>query len=59
MMVLSGLFEPQWWAYPVVALGLTHATIAAVTIYLHRAAWPSYPILNPGSIYFPAQNGRS
>ena len=36
MMVLSGLFDLQWWAYPLVALGLTHATIAAVTIYLHR-----------------------
>jgi stearoyl-CoA desaturase (Delta-9 desaturase) len=35
-MVLSGLFDLQWWAYPLVALGLTHATIAAVTIYLHR-----------------------
>lgn len=25
-----------WWGYIVVALGLTHITIAAVTIYLHR-----------------------
>ena len=35
-MVFSGLFDLQWWAYPLIALGLTHATIAAVTIYLHR-----------------------
>ena len=35
-MLYSGLFDLQWWAYPLVALGLTHATIAAVTIYLHR-----------------------
>ena len=35
-MVFSGLFQLQWWAYPLVALVLTHATIAAVTIYLHR-----------------------
>jgi stearoyl-CoA desaturase (delta-9 desaturase) len=35
-MTLSGLFDLQWWAYPLVALGLTHVTIAAVTIYLHR-----------------------
>ena len=35
-MDFSGLFDLQWWAYPLVALGLTHATIAAVTIYLHR-----------------------
>ena len=32
----SGLVDLQWWAYPLVALGLTHVTIAAVTIYLHR-----------------------
>jgi stearoyl-CoA desaturase (delta-9 desaturase) len=32
----SGLFDLQWWAYPLIALGLTHATIAAVTVYLHR-----------------------
>ena len=36
MMALSGLFDLPWWAYPLVALGLTHVTIAAVTIYLHR-----------------------
>jgi stearoyl-CoA desaturase (delta-9 desaturase) len=36
MMVLSGLFDLPWWAYPLVALVLTHLTIAAVTIYLHR-----------------------
>jgi fatty-acid desaturase len=35
-MISSGLFDLQWWAYPMVALGLTHVTIAAVTIYLHR-----------------------
>jgi stearoyl-CoA desaturase (delta-9 desaturase) len=36
MLLLSGLFDLAWWAYPLVALGLTHVTIAAVTIYLHR-----------------------
>lgn len=30
------LFELPWWGYVVVALALTHITIAAVTIYLHR-----------------------
>ncbi|HZV97944.1 MAG TPA: fatty acid desaturase [Methylophilaceae bacterium] len=30
------LFELPWWGYIVVALALTHITIAAVTIYLHR-----------------------
>lgn len=32
----SGLFELPLWGYVVVALALTHITIASVTIYLHR-----------------------
>ena len=35
-MINPGLADLQWWAYLLVALGLTHLTIAAVTIYLHR-----------------------
>ena len=35
-MIFSGFFELPWWGYILVALGLTHVTIAAVTIYLHR-----------------------
>jgi stearoyl-CoA desaturase (Delta-9 desaturase) len=35
-MILSGLFDLPWWGCALVALGLTHITIAAVTIYLHR-----------------------
>lgn len=31
-----GLFELPWWGYVLVALALTHVTIASVTIYLHR-----------------------
>ena len=31
-----GLVDLPWWGYIVVALGLTHVTIAAVTIFLHR-----------------------
>ena len=32
----SALLDFPWWAYPLVALALTHVTIAAVTIFLHR-----------------------
>lgn len=32
----SGLIALPWWGYVVVALVLTHITIAAVTIFLHR-----------------------
>ena len=35
-MMFPGVFELPWWGYVLVALGLTHVTIAAVTIYLHR-----------------------
>jgi stearoyl-CoA desaturase (delta-9 desaturase) len=31
-----GLITLPWWGYILVALGFTHITIAAVTIYLHR-----------------------
>lgn len=33
---MTGMFEFPWWGYVVYALVVTHITIAAVTIYLHR-----------------------
>jgi len=33
---LNGLIDLPWWGYILVALGLTHITIASVTIFLHR-----------------------
>ena len=33
---IGGLLHLPWWGYIVVTLVLTHITIAAVTIYLHR-----------------------
>jgi stearoyl-CoA desaturase (delta-9 desaturase) len=35
-MLFSGLLDLSWWGYALAALALTHVTIAAVTIYLHR-----------------------
>jgi stearoyl-CoA desaturase (delta-9 desaturase) len=35
-MIFAGLVDLPWWGYALAALGLTHVTIAAVTIYLHR-----------------------
>lgn len=35
--MFSGLFSLPWWGYMLVALVLTHITIASVTIFLHRA----------------------
>ncbi|HVP08187.1 MAG TPA: fatty acid desaturase [Burkholderiales bacterium] len=35
-MLFNGLLDLPWWGLVLVALGLTHVTIASVTIYLHR-----------------------
>ena len=35
-MIFSGLLDLPWWGLVLVALGLTHVTIASVTIFLHR-----------------------
>jgi stearoyl-CoA desaturase (Delta-9 desaturase) len=35
-MIFSGLLDLPWWGHVLAALALTHVTIAAVTIYLHR-----------------------
>ncbi len=35
-MMSSGLIALPWWGYLLVTLGLTHMTIAGVTLYLHR-----------------------
>ena len=35
-MIFNGLIDLPWWGYVLVALALTHVTIAGVTIYLHR-----------------------
>lgn len=34
--MFSGLIDLPWWGYILVALALTHVTIASVTIFLHR-----------------------
>ena len=35
-MIFSGLLDLPWWGLVLVTLGLTHVTIASVTIFLHR-----------------------
>ncbi|HBV20661.1 MAG TPA: acyl-CoA desaturase, partial [Nitrosomonas sp.] len=34
--LISGVVDMPWWGYVLVALVLTHITIASITIYLHR-----------------------
>ena len=35
-MMFSGVFDLPWWGYVLTVLAMTHVTIAAVTIFLHR-----------------------
>ena len=35
--VAGGLLQASWWQVALITLGLTHITIAAVTIFLHRS----------------------
>ncbi len=47
-----GLIDLPWWGYVVVALALTHVTIAAVTIYLHRCQAHKALDLHPSVAHF-------
>ncbi len=49
---LGGLLRLPWWGHVLVALGLTHVTIAAVTIFLHRSQAHRALDLHPGVAHF-------
>ena len=51
-MLFSGLFDLPWWGYVIVALVLTHITIAAVTIFLHRCQAHRALVLHPVVSHF-------
>jgi stearoyl-CoA desaturase (delta-9 desaturase) len=51
-MILSGFFDLPWWGYALAALGLTHVTIASVTIYLHRCQAHRALELHPAVSHF-------
>jgi stearoyl-CoA desaturase (Delta-9 desaturase) len=48
----GGLFNLPWWGYVLVALAMTHVTIAAVTIYLHRHSAHRALDLHPSVSHF-------
>jgi stearoyl-CoA desaturase (delta-9 desaturase) len=48
----GGVFDLPWWGYVAVALILTHITIAAVTIYLHRHSAHRALDLHPAVAHF-------
>ncbi len=43
----GGLFSLPWWGYALLALSITHVTIACVTLYLHRGQTHRAIILSP------------
>ncbi|OGA73527.1 MAG: aminotransferase [Betaproteobacteria bacterium RIFCSPLOWO2_12_FULL_65_14] len=50
--MFSGFFDLPWWGYALAALGLTHITIAAVTIFLHRCQAHRALELHPAIAHF-------
>ena len=50
--MFSGFIDLPWWGYVVVALVLTHITIASVTIFLHRHQAHRALDLHPGVSHF-------
>lgn len=50
--MLDGLISMPWWGYILVTLALTHITIAAVTIYLHRCQAHRALDLHPAVSHF-------
>jgi stearoyl-CoA desaturase (Delta-9 desaturase) len=51
-MLFSGFFDLSWLGHVVAALALTHVTIAAVTIYLHRCQAHRALELHPAAAHF-------
>jgi stearoyl-CoA desaturase (delta-9 desaturase) len=52
MFLVDGLLDLSWWQLVLVTLALTHVTIAAVTIFLHRAQAHRALDLHPAVSHF-------
>jgi len=50
--MFTGLWDLPWWGYVVYALAVTHVTIAAVTIFLHRCQAHRALELHPAVSHF-------
>jgi stearoyl-CoA desaturase (delta-9 desaturase) len=50
--MFAGLIELPWWGYVLTVLGLTHITIASITIYLHRYQAHKALDLHPAASHF-------
>ena len=52
ILFFSGVFALPWWGYVIVALVLTHVTIVAVTVFLHRHQAHRALDLHPAASHF-------
>jgi len=50
--LFTGMVDLPWWGYVLAALALTHVTIVAVTIFLHRAQAHRALDLHPAASHF-------
>jgi stearoyl-CoA desaturase (Delta-9 desaturase) len=50
--LFSGLLDLPWWGYVAVGLALTHVTIVAVTVFLHRCQTHHALELHPAASHF-------
>ena len=51
-MLFSGVVDLPWWGYAIIALVLTHMTIVAVTLFLHRCQAHRALELHPAVSHF-------
>ena len=51
-LLFAGVFDLPWWGIALIALGLTHVTIASVTIFLHRHQAHHALALHPVASHF-------
>jgi stearoyl-CoA desaturase (Delta-9 desaturase) len=51
-MLFSGVFDLPWWSHVIVGLVLTHITIVAVTVFLHRHQAHHALDLHPAASHF-------
>jgi stearoyl-CoA desaturase (delta-9 desaturase) len=51
-MIFSGLLDLPWWGVALAALGMTHITIVAVTVFLHRCQAHRALELHPAISHF-------
>ncbi len=49
LLIFSGVFDLPWWGVAAIALALTHITIVAVTVFLHRHQAHHALVLHPAA----------